>query len=341
MSRAQLTSTTQQDSGGAVAPFLAGKNKIINGDFAINQRGFTSTTSSGIYNFDRWVGYSSGGTVTYSSQNFTLGSAPVAGYESANYLQIATTGQSAAGDDTLLDQKIESVRTFAGQTVTYSFWAKATSGTPSVALEIYQIFGTGGSPSGEVDTYGGKVTLSTSWARYFITTTIPSIAGKTIGTDANSSFIGARLWLSAGSNYNGRSGSLGIQNSTMQFWGLQLEAGSVATPFTTASNTLQGELALAQRYYQQNRGQGTAYASNGIGGPLTFPVQMRTTPTMSIVNNQLRQTNSGGTTTPSPNFVFGVDATGCTYIFASSFSTSLSTGSSCSYDFVYIASAEL
>jgi hypothetical protein len=32
----------------------AGKNKIINGDFNVNQRAFTSTTSNGTYIFDRY-----------------------------------------------------------------------------------------------------------------------------------------------------------------------------------------------------------------------------------------------------------------------------------------------
>ena len=39
MSRAQLTSTVEQNTGGAVSPYVAGKNKIINGDFGIWQRG--------------------------------------------------------------------------------------------------------------------------------------------------------------------------------------------------------------------------------------------------------------------------------------------------------------
>jgi len=35
--------------------FTAGKNKIINGDFRINQRGFSSTTTDGVFGFDRWL----------------------------------------------------------------------------------------------------------------------------------------------------------------------------------------------------------------------------------------------------------------------------------------------
>jgi hypothetical protein len=325
MSRAQLTSTDQQNSGGPVSPFVAGKNKIINGDFGISQRGTSfSTPTSGTYTLDRWCqGYNAtGSTFTISQQTFTPGTAPVAGYESSSYLQLAVSSAGSSGTFRQLYTHLEDVRLFAGQTVTISFWAKSSNSSP-ISIYLNQIFGSGGSST--IGNALGAIGLTTSWARCTASITLPSISGKTIGT---SSFLECLFDVGGGAG-------------TWSIWGVQLEAGPVATPFTTATGTLQGELAACQRYYQQNRGQGTAYSSNGIGGSMTFPVQMRATPTMSIVNNQLRQTNSGSTTTPSPNFVFGVDATGCTYIYAGSFSTSLSTGSSCSYDFFYIASAEL
>ena len=106
----------------------AGKNKIINGDFSVNQRAFTTATAAGYY-FDRWYGNLNTGTVTYSASTFTPGAAPVAGYESKNFLTVATSGQSAAGAFTFFLQKIEDVRTFANQPVTISFYAKAASRT--------------------------------------------------------------------------------------------------------------------------------------------------------------------------------------------------------------------
>jgi hypothetical protein len=113
--------------------FVAGKNKIINGDFSVNQRNFTSTTSlSGTYTFDRWKTEGNGSSVTYSAQTFTPGTAPVAGYEGINFLRIVTASQSSSTNYALIDQPIEDVRTFAGQTITLSFWAKAASGTPKI-----------------------------------------------------------------------------------------------------------------------------------------------------------------------------------------------------------------
>jgi hypothetical protein len=269
--------------------FAAGKNKIINGDFYINQRNLTSTTSSG-YGFDRWNFLTADGTVTYSAQTFTTGAAPVAGYEGANFSRIVTTGQTLTTAYTIYRQNIENVRTFAGQTATISFWAKANSGTPKVAFEFEQNFGTGGSPSAVVLTYGGQVTLSTSWARYSITVAVPSISGKTIGTTANTSSFVVNLWVSAGTDFNARTGSIGIQSNTFDIWGVQVEAGSVATAFQTATGTIQGELAACQRYYQKlgafngsgggTQGIGTGYVASSTASFVWIPyvVTMRTNP---------------------------------------------------------------
>jgi hypothetical protein len=271
--------------------YSAGKNKIINGDFNINQRGFTSSTSSG-YGFDRWRLSAVDGTITYSAQTFTAGAAPVSGYEATNFARVASTGQTATNAVSLLAQRIEDVRTLAGQTATISFWAKAASGTPKVAVEIEQVFGSGGSPSASVTVYGGQVTLGTTWQRYSVTftgaTVIPSLSGKTVGTTANTSELRVLLWTSAGTDFNARTGSLGIQTNTIDFWGVQLEAGSVATAFQTATGTLQGELAACQRYYWRNtNGASTGiFASGGVAFsttqgivPVVMPVPMRITPT--------------------------------------------------------------
>jgi hypothetical protein len=294
---------------GASVAYAAGKNKIINGDFNINQRAFTSNTTSGLFNFDRWYQLNSGGSFTVTPQTFTPGAAPVSGYEGRTFLQGITASQSAAGDYAILTQKIESVRTLAGQTATISFWAKASSGTPKVALEVGQSFGTGGSPSSQVLTNAGAVTISTSWARYSVTISVPSISSKTIGTTANTSDLRLNLWLSSGSDYNSRNGSLGIQNSTFQIWGVQVEAGSVATPFTTATGTIQGELAACQRYYfltgKENAysvfGHGIAYTTTQAYVSIIFPVTMRTAPTVLDYSTVAGQGSPGGSTTAATN----------------------------------------
>lgn len=274
MTRARDVADTQDNTGGAVAPFLAGKNKIINGDFRINQRAFSSTTSNNTFTFDRWR-TTIAGTQTFSSQTFTAGTAPVVGYEGANFLQCITT--TGAGTYALIDQPIEDVRTFANQTVTLSFWARAASGTPKIAIQLAQSFGSGG--SSEVGSTLTAITISTSWTRYSLTIALPSISGKTIGTSSSLKVIFVFA--------NDYEAVIGQQAATFQIWGIQLEAGNVATPFTTATGTIQGELAACQRYYYRitldadNRvfGGGFFDSTTVFVGEIQFPTTMRIRPT--------------------------------------------------------------
>jgi hypothetical protein len=263
----------------------AGKNKLINGDFSINQRAFTSTTTTNTYGFDRFAPSFSDGTSTYSAQTFTVGAAPVAGYEATNFARLVSTGQTLNTALTALYQKIENVRTFAGQTITISFWAKASTGTPSVAASAWQEFGFGGSAAVQS---GSKVAITTSWARYSVTLSLASISGKTIGSGLDSA-VRILLITSAGSTRDAYTGALGIQSATIDFWGIQTEYGSKATPFQTASGgSPQAELAMCQRYYYRNSDSSTNYASfipaaitsntTQSDAYLPLPVTMRTKP---------------------------------------------------------------
>lgn len=322
MTRAQTTSTTQQNTGGAVVPFAAGKNKFINGDFSINQRGFSSTTTTATFGFDRWqlLRRTGDGTITYSAQAFTAGTAPVTGYEAKNYARIVTTGQTATNAYAALVQNIEDVRTLSGNTVTISFWAKANTGTPKMSIEAVQYFGTGGSPSADVLINFGAVTIGTSWARYSVTASIPSLSGKTVGT-ANDSFLQFFLWVSAGSDYNTRANSIGIQSNTFDMWGFQIESGSVATPFQTATGTIQGELAACQRYYIRINdttnsllGNGTATSTTATALIVNLPVSMRVRPT-SIEYSSL-QVSDGVTNTAVSSVSSGIGNQSVQYINA-------------------------
>lgn len=270
-----------------------GPNYIINGDFSVNQRAFSSTSFDQAYGFDRWKLATDGIGATYSAQAFTVGAAPVAGYEAKNYARIVTTGQTAAGTYSILSQHIEDVRTLAGQTATISFWARAASGTPKVSVELEQTFGLGGSPSSTVLTYVGQVTLSNptatpatnGWARYSLTILVPSISGKTIGTTDNTSNLRVNLWVSCSTTYGSRVGNLPIQSNTFDFWGIQFEQGSYATPFRRNANSIQGELAACQRYYWRvNSVIYINYIGSNDGNPratLTHPTTMRIAPTIT------------------------------------------------------------
>jgi hypothetical protein len=105
--------------------FAAGKNKMLNGDFRIWQRGTSFTPTNGSFTADRWQNYfdGSGATRTYSQQTFTPGTAPVAGYESAFFLRLNQSVAGTSGTFNECNQSVEDVRTLAGQTATLSFWA--------------------------------------------------------------------------------------------------------------------------------------------------------------------------------------------------------------------------
>lgn len=267
------------------ANYAAGKNAIINGDFGVWQRGAGAFTGlTGTYSSDRWTFYGQGSGVSHSAtrETFTPATAPVAGYEGTFFYRDVITSGADAATQMIVIQKIEDVRKFAGQTVTVSFWAKANTGTPKVGIEFYQDFGSGG--SGAVSGTGQSVTISTSWARYSATFSVPSISGKTVGT-GSSLFL--NLWLSAGSSSATRSGTVGLQSATFDIWGVQVEAGSVATAFQTATGTIQGELAACQRYYYRNTGgspfsyfaAGSAVSTTAASVLFNLPVQMRIEPT--------------------------------------------------------------
>jgi len=279
MTRAYNTATTQQNSGGAVPAFVAGKNKILNGDMNIWQRGTTITPSAAtvVYTADRFFVVLPAGS-TVSRQTFTPGTAPVAGYEGQFYMNTVITANAQNYE---AGQRIENARTFAGQTVTLSFWARSTVGAQTLNTLIQQQFGTGGSPSSAVDAtlVSGSATYTpnSSWVRYTNTWSIPSVAGKTFGTN-NDSYLLVRPF-----QY-----TTTTTNTSLDIWGVQLEAGPVATAFQTATGTIQGELAACQRYYYRLSGADATTAYYSIGSAsntstcrivVNNPVSMRVNPT--------------------------------------------------------------
>ena len=276
----------------------AGKNKFINGDFTINQRAFTSTTTTATFGFDRWNLSATDGTTTYSAQTFTVGAAPVAGYEATNFARLVSTGQTTTTALSALNQPIENVRTFAGQTITVSFWAKAASGTPNITVFGLQNFGGSGS-SPVFIAANNKQAISTSWARYNFQLSIPSIAGKTISGGGD--LLRLYITTSAGSDRNSYTNSLGIQSATIDIWGAQAEYGSYATPFQTASGgSPQAELAMCQRYYYRfvpvAGSGGNYYGPFAVGGATSttnayvtgnLPVALRSAPTINRSGGQI------------------------------------------------------
>ena len=212
---------------------IAGRrNKIINGNFDVWQRG-TSQTSSGYGSADRWSYIAVGSTHTTSRQAFDLGQTEVPGNPKF-FSRTIVNSVVGAGNSVRSVHRIEDVTKFSGKYVTLSFYAKANTAA-NIAVNFYQTFGTGGTPSTVVDQIEvTTIPLTTSWNRHIISFIMPSISGKTLG-DNGDDHTGIHFWLDAGSNLNSTTNSLGQQSGTFDIAQVQLEEGNVATEFEQRS----------------------------------------------------------------------------------------------------------
>jgi len=270
--------------------FAAGKNKILNGALDIWQRG-TSFTAGG-YAADRWrISNGAGNSVSFSQQAFTSATIPSPGYEYQYFARIQRTTSVA---DTYLLSRHEDARTLAGQTATLSFWAKSSSSFSVNATDIYmyQYFGDGGSGAQASTINNSAVTFRTSWNRYTFTFNVASVMSQTI-TTRNFFEIAIKLGSAIG-------------NFTLDTWGWQLEAGSNASAFQTATGTIQGELAACQRYFEildttnQNDWIGDYYNTTTCYAPIFWKVTKRVAPTLTLpAASSFIVWNAGAANTPS------------------------------------------
>jgi hypothetical protein len=272
-------------NGGPLAGF---RNKLINGSFYIWQNGTTFTSSE--YGADQWIHGRVGTTHTVTRQQFTVGQTAVPG-EPEFFCRTVVSSVSGASNYSHLQQRIEGVRTYAGQQVTFRIWAMANA-TKSIAIECVQNFGTGGSPSAEVTSIGvTKTSIGTSWQSVPVTVTLPSISGKTIGTN-NNDYLALIIWLDAGSTFNSRTSTLGQQSGTFDIAQVQMEPGSLATPFE--QRPIGVELALCQRYFEVGTSGLTGYAAAGVGvgAHVSYAVTKRAVPTLVVT--PFNYTNASG-----------------------------------------------
>ena len=264
----------------------SGRNFIQNPGFRVNQRGFTQTTTTA-YTFDRWVANLNTDTSNFNSAAANDFMRSQTGNEDiATFMSCTTNSLGAAASLTMLYQRILNVKRLSNKTVTVSFYAGASSNTVKVGVSLDQLFGTGGSPSAVVYGNGTAITLSggNAWTRYSATFTLPSIAGKVFGSNADDC-TELNFWYSAGTNNAARSGSIGVQNGvTINIWGVQLEVGSVATPFDQPEYWR--DTADCQVYFIAGiaASVGNASAGGRWSTQVSFPVQMRIIPTVALTS---------------------------------------------------------
>ena len=247
---------------------LPNRNLIINPLFDIWQRGTSpATTTSGSYTADRWRLDWDGtaGSRAVSATTPTLGSS-IGGmqpYRAAN-INVSTlaTGQSFMR----FAQRIEGVRSLAGETATLSLYVSSTVAPKTVTIRAVQNFGTGGSPSSAVTTAIGTATTTTSYVRKTFTFTVPALTSKTIGTN--------------GDDYLEIHFDLGTQTGTFNLWGVQLEQNNTATALER--RPIQQELALCHRYTQICTISTTAVSTGEMSGH-QYKVPLRSPATNSFV----------------------------------------------------------
>lgn len=262
-----------------VTPFSGFKNYIINGNFDIWQRGTIHTTNT-VINYgsaDRWRAMNLEPTNLVSTRQEVSGVVP---FQAKYFIRQTVPLNTTTG--TVLDQLIEGLRQFSNKTVTLSMWVKGTAGK-KICIGLEASYGTGGSPSINESILGSVYTLSGGWEKISITRILPDfINGKTYGTNGNDC-LRAVILTQAGSI--GISPEVFFQSGTFDIAQVQLEEGSVATPFENRPYGL--ELSLCQRYYQKiawsDRKTATAVGQY-LHQSIRLPVDMRVTPTVTNID---------------------------------------------------------
>jgi hypothetical protein len=286
-------------------PISGTRNRIINGDMRIDQRndGASVTPAAGQYTLDRWAG---GLTQTskFSIQQNAGSVTPPAGF--TNYLGVTSLSSYSllSSDAFTVGHSIEGLNvsdlsygTANAQSVTVSFWVRSS---------LTGAFSGGIANSATNRSYVFSYNINSANTWEYKSVTIP---GDTTGTWLTNNQIGLRLRFSigAGSTFSTTAGSwvsgnfvtasgstsvVATNGATFYLTGVQLEPGTVATPFERRSYGQ--ELALCQRYYEQSFngtnpavGGGTIQNFNPSGSintgalQVVFKVQKRASPTVT------------------------------------------------------------
>jgi hypothetical protein len=280
---------------------LTNRNLIINGAMQVAQRNtsVTGITTTGFYTVDRWTTIvSSAGTWTMNVDS--SGPANTEFRSSAN-LVCTTADSSLAADDLLLfnqrieGQNLQSIKkgTSAAESLTVSFYVKS-SNTGTYICEFVD-----GDNSRQISK-SYTINTANTWEKKTITVP-PDTTGLLDNDNANSFQL--NFWLAVGSNFTSGTlndsawaptttdnrvvGQLNLANAVGNYWavtGIQLETGTVATPFERRPFVT--ELALCQRYFEICSGSIRGFGIGTFNGTfLAFKQTKRGTPTMTYLAN--------------------------------------------------------
>lgn len=287
----QTVSQALSNENGGFSPF-GFKNRIINGAMVIDQRnaGASITPADGAFSVDRWK-YSLSQSSKFTTQQSTT--APT-GFSNSLLVTSSSAYSLLSTDNFNVIQWIEGYNTadlgwgaVGAQTITLSFWVRSS------------LTGTfGGSIVNNNQNYSYPFTYTINNANTFEYKTI-TIPGPTAGTWSNTTTtrnIGVWFGLGVGATGSGTAGTWAaagyysatgatsvVSNSgaTWYITGVQLEKAPQATAFDYRDYGR--ELILCQRYYYDTVStSGSGTATNALVAAASFPVTMRTGPTVQL-----------------------------------------------------------
>jgi len=251
-----LTLSTGVLSKGFVPFFMGFKNRIINGDFAIWQRG-TSFSAAG-YTADRWRYDTDTDDVVAISRSATTGSEP---FDAIYYVTIALTA-GTTGTFNKFSTRLEFPKLYFGKTVTLSFWAKADVATAITAKIAFVFSGI------EYNPVSQSISIDTTWQRYTATFTLGTPTGF---TESGSDYLDVAFLLPVNTSV------------TIDIANIQLEEGDVATEFEYVPYDIQ--LLRCMRYYEVGK-QDVIYSNGwnatGAYSEIKFRVIKRAAPTITL-----------------------------------------------------------
>jgi hypothetical protein len=284
------------------------RNIVINGAMQVDQRngGSSYAQINSAYNLDRFRGNSFDGGAT--TGKFTVQQSSTAPDDFSHSLLVTSSAATADAASNIfnIEQLIEGYNTAhlnfgssSAKTITLSFYVRSSlTGTFGGALK--------NNDRDRAYPFSYTINSADTFERKEIT-----ITGDTSGTWVGST-NGMGLWVSfglgVGSTRSGTAGAwgggdmfsstgatsvVGTSGATWYITGVQLEVGEQATPFEHRS--FGEELALCQRYYVVIAdgvnaggfapiGVGAIYNSSTVYSIIAMPVEMRTSPSIEIVD---------------------------------------------------------
>jgi hypothetical protein len=293
------------------------KNKIINGDMRVAQRG--TVTSAGIDTYggcDRWKVWCADGGETGRVTMSQSTDAP-SGFRNSQQLTV-TTAQTSVSSSHAFDlvQRIESINCddmgfgTSGKYMAVSFWAKSSK-AGTYAVNIYYV----GASTSKVNVR--EVSLTSTWTYYTLSFSVDSAQALSssgyvqlgFGLMAGSGWQGGvttDTWATHGGNWytSNQANFFDTVGNTINITGVQLEKGSTATSFDYRPYGT--ELSLCQRYFYSLGG--TAYEVFGFGSwrnsttasiYIKHSVPMRVQPTLNVLNLANTWLVASGINTPT------------------------------------------